>query len=121
MDQADQPSAQQNVQVDGNGNTVIVALGDVVIRLLLWRPRAKLPNSRGHRWLGVPTAAGVVSFVSTVLFVIGMQGPPGWPEGKSALCRDGWYSASHTRSGTCSSHGGVATWRFAADDPYWRR
>jgi hypothetical protein len=34
--------------------------------------------------------------------------PP--PIGASALCRDGTYSFSATRSGTCSWHGGVAVW-----------
>jgi len=28
----------------------------------------------------------------------------------SALCTDGTYSYSQTCAGTCSSHGGVATW-----------
>jgi|GEM_PF-1052344 len=32
------------------------------------------------------------------------------PEGASAKCRDGTWSFSHTRSGTCSRHGGVARW-----------
>jgi hypothetical protein len=32
------------------------------------------------------------------------------PPGATALCRDGTYSFSQTRSGTCSHHGGVATW-----------
>lgn len=32
------------------------------------------------------------------------------PEGASALCRDGTYSFSKTRRGTCSHHGGVAMW-----------
>jgi len=32
------------------------------------------------------------------------------PEGSSARCRDGTYSFSRHRSGTCSHHGGVATW-----------
>jgi hypothetical protein len=27
-----------------------------------------------------------------------------------ALCKDGTLSYSATHSGTCSSHGGVATW-----------
>lgn len=34
----------------------------------------------------------------------------GKPEGASAKCRDGTWSFSHTRSGTCSRHGGVARW-----------
>lgn len=32
------------------------------------------------------------------------------PEGASAKCRDGSWSFSHTRSGTCSRHGGVERW-----------
>ena len=30
--------------------------------------------------------------------------------GPSAICRDGTYSYSQTRSGTCSWHGGVSSW-----------
>jgi Protein of unknown function (DUF3761) len=32
------------------------------------------------------------------------------PPGATAQCRDGTYSYSQHRSGTCSSHGGVAVW-----------
>ncbi|CAB3762682.1 DUF3761 domain-containing protein [Paraburkholderia solisilvae] len=32
------------------------------------------------------------------------------PEGASARCRDGTYSFSRHRSGTCSRHGGVDAW-----------
>jgi hypothetical protein len=32
------------------------------------------------------------------------------PAGASAKCRDGTYSFSLHRSGTCSHHGGVAVW-----------
>ena len=32
------------------------------------------------------------------------------PDGASAQCRDGSYSFSQHRSGTCSRHGGVASW-----------
>ncbi|WP_084544869.1 DUF3761 domain-containing protein [Derxia gummosa] len=32
------------------------------------------------------------------------------PEGASAQCRDGSYSFSMHRRGTCSHHGGVASW-----------
>jgi hypothetical protein len=31
-------------------------------------------------------------------------------QGISAICKDGTYSYSKTRSGTCSHHGGVAAW-----------
>lgn len=32
------------------------------------------------------------------------------PAGATALCRDGTYSFSRSRRGTCSHHGGVARW-----------
>lgn len=32
------------------------------------------------------------------------------PPGATALCRDGTYSFSRSRRGTCSHHGGVARW-----------
>ncbi|MBN3805056.1 DUF3761 domain-containing protein [Paraburkholderia sp. Ac-20336] len=32
------------------------------------------------------------------------------PEGATARCRDGSYSFSQHRRGTCSRHGGVAQW-----------
>uniref|UniRef100_UPI003412A53B DUF3761 domain-containing protein n=1 Tax=Sphingomonas bacterium TaxID=1895847 RepID=UPI003412A53B len=32
------------------------------------------------------------------------------PSGASARCRDGSWSFSESRRGTCSHHGGVATW-----------
>ena len=35
---------------------------------------------------------------------------PSIPSGASAKCRDGTYSYSQHRSGTCSHHGGVSTW-----------
>lgn len=35
---------------------------------------------------------------------------PSAPAGATAQCLDGTYSFSQTHSGTCSHHGGVATW-----------
>jgi hypothetical protein len=35
---------------------------------------------------------------------------PSPPAGATAQCADGTYSFSHTHSGTCSHHGGVAQW-----------
>ncbi|MFI7115497.1 DUF3761 domain-containing protein [Amycolatopsis sp. NPDC049868] len=35
---------------------------------------------------------------------------PGAAEGATALCKDGSYSYSRNRRGTCSGHGGVRTW-----------
>jgi Protein of unknown function (DUF3761) len=37
-----------------------------------------------------------------------------WPPiGASARCRDGTFSFSQSRRGTCSWHGGVAFWLFS--------
>lgn len=50
-------------------------------------------NSRGE-WVPSPTHT--------------RDGQP--PAGASAQCRDGTYSFSRSRSGTCSGHGGVSRW-----------
>ena len=39
-----------------------------------------------------------------------VQSPGSSPSGATARCRDGSYSYSQSRSGTCSHHGGVAAW-----------
>lgn len=39
------------------------------------------------------------------------------PPGATAVCRDGTYSFSQHRSGTCSHHGGVAQWLTGASAP----
>ncbi|HVI69822.1 MAG TPA: DUF3761 domain-containing protein, partial [Magnetospirillaceae bacterium] len=36
--------------------------------------------------------------------------PAGPPAGATAECNDGTYSFSANRRGTCSHHGGVASW-----------
>lgn len=38
------------------------------------------------------------------------EASPSVPAGATAVCRDGTYSFSQSRSGTCSSHGGVSRW-----------
>src|SRR5215216_5662159 len=50
-------------------------------------------NSRGQ-WIPSPTHT--------------VEGQP--PAGSTARCRDGSYSFSQSRRGTCSWHGGVAEW-----------
>jgi hypothetical protein len=42
--------------------------------------------------------------------VVVVPPPSGDPAGVTAQCRDGSYSYSQHRSGTCSHHGGVARW-----------
>ncbi|WP_328602785.1 DUF3761 domain-containing protein [Nocardia terrae] len=38
------------------------------------------------------------------------ESAPAAPNGATARCKDGEYSFSKHRSGTCSHHGGVAEW-----------
>lgn len=66
--------------------------------LTLVRP-AVLPQGRGY-------------FNSKGVWVPSPQRTPGnkAPEGATARCRDGTYSFSQSRRGTCSHHGGVAEW-----------
>jgi Protein of unknown function (DUF3761) len=54
--------------------------------------------------LGVALACGVFAAMAAA----GRNAVP--PPGATALCTDGTYSFSQTRSGTCSHHGGVAQW-----------
>ena len=47
--------------------------------------------------------------VRRICIVHPRRGPP--PPNATAQCRDGTWSFSRHRSGTCSRHGGVAAWR----------
>jgi Protein of unknown function (DUF3761) len=53
-----------------------------------------------------PLLVVVLAVTATVTHTASASPPPG----ATALCRDGSYSFSHHRSGTCSHHGGVAKW-----------
>ena len=62
---------------------------------------------------GVPEV--VVSTPGQLTFGLGqpVESPPrssGVPAGATAQCRDGTYSFSQHRQGTCSHHGGVSRW-----------
>lgn len=75
-----------------------------------------------HGWMEIhPVASfgqGVAAWPSPVAPVPVVAAPPASTpslaqlraEGISAICRDGSYSHSQHRSGTCSFHGGVAYW-----------
>ena len=122
MDTTAPPHLQQDVGTVGNNNIVIVAGGDVFVGSPVSGRGGKRGRGGSRRWLG----AGVLTFIASATLVTWearshLSPSFDWPEGKSARCKDGWYSQSQTRSGTCSSHGGVAAWRYAADHPFWNR
>jgi len=118
MDTTAPPHVGHNVSIIGDNNEVTVGGGDVFVRSTVSGRGGGRGRGGSRRWLG----AGVLTFLTTATLVTWevrsqLSPPPDW----SARCRDGWYSQSQTRSGTCSSHGGVAAWRYAADHPFWNR
>jgi hypothetical protein len=106
-DSTQPPEPRQDVRVNGNHNIVIVVGRDLLVRLKGLR--------RGAKVAGTVLGLGILS--SPMFYPA--RGAA-WPEGKTAVCTDGWFSASHTRSGTCSSHGGVLEWRYPASHPIWK-
>jgi hypothetical protein len=129
MDQNIPPAPNQNVNVFGDNNTVIIAGRDVVNPP---PPPPTVPpfgskeggSSGNRRPGGSPRRFSKLPKMAGALLAILLLATPtlhsGWPEGKTAVCNDGWFSASHTRSGTCSSHGGVLEWRYPASHAIWR-
>jgi uncharacterized protein YraI len=71
-----------------------------VAERFLTRAGPRVVAQRGRMY-----ASAKGSVVPAPLF--GFTGPP---KGATARCRDGSYSFSQSRSGTCSNHGGVAKW-----------
>jgi len=65
-------------------------------------PAANQDQAKPHRANGYTNVNGkhIPSPVKT----------PSAPTGATAKCRDGSYSFSQHHQGTCSHHGGVATW-----------
>src|SRR3954471_8285263 len=54
--------------------------------------------------------SAVLIGVFTAALTLGSVARAATPPGATARCTDGTYSLSQTHSGTCSHHGGVATW-----------
>ena len=58
-----------------------------------------------------PSVCGADSYISSSGHCVHRPvRAPKAPAGASARCRDGTYSFSEHRRGTCSYHGGVAEW-----------
>lgn len=88
-------------------------------------PSTSASNPRSPKPADTPgrsrTVAGAPSRSSSTAENRRPSPPATWPDGKSAMCKDGWFSESQRRSGTCSGHDGVAHWRYPEDHPYWQR
>jgi hypothetical protein len=78
-----------------------VTLASAVPRTAL-SPRPRLVNRPAHARLVAAAAALVLSAAPSALGATSV--------GPTAKCRDGTYSYSHHRRGTCSYHNGVARW-----------
>src|SRR5260370_38224088 len=67
----------------------------------------------------LPVAVGLAAIVESNRLLPAQQSehPAPAPAGTTARCRDDTYSFSQHRSGTCSHHGGVATWLDSARTP----
>ena len=61
------------------------------------------------KWIPV-SYNGYIGYVSTKYLSKEKVYYSSAPPGATALCRDGTYSFSKSRRGTCSHHGGVAKW-----------
>jgi Protein of unknown function (DUF3761)/Bacterial SH3 domain len=85
-----------------HGNTIALLVTTEVVPIspaTVQRPRRTLPPISGRSYINVD-GIGVPSPVFSETK----------PAGSSARCRDGSYSFSQHRRGTCSYHGGVAEW-----------
>lgn len=69
-------------------------------------PRATQPTPASRAAPAAPPKAAPAPAARAA--AVGQNTNPGGPNGATAKCRDGTYSFSAHRSGTCSRHGGVA-------------
>ena len=64
-------------------------------------------NTARFDWEGDPPTPSTMMPAPSTMMPPSNTNPPA---GATAQCKDGTYSFSASRSGTCSSHGGVAKW-----------
>ena len=65
---------------------------------------------KGHKGVAQWLAAAPASTPAPAATAPTTAAPAGAPAGATALCKDGTYSKSKHRSGSCSKHGGVKDW-----------
>lgn len=71
----------------------------------------KPPNSNGKQAKDTTGSSGDDYYINSKgVRVRRPTASPTAPAGATAQCRDGTYSFSQSRRGTCSHHGGVARW-----------
>jgi hypothetical protein len=83
----------------GNANKAVCKGAVTTTTTTVSRPAPTAPVSR-------PAPAAPITRAP----VSGQNTNPGGPNGATAICRDGTYSHSAHRSGTCARHGGVGQW-----------
>lgn len=88
-------------------------IGYISTKYLSNYPILKSKNSRSIRYRNVYRQRSSNIRYYTNSYGHRVQSPTRYnsrPTGATALCRDGTYSFSQSRRGTCSHHGGVAKW-----------
>lgn len=88
-------------------------IGYISTKYLSNRPILKSRNTRSTRYRNVYRQNSSRIRYYTNTYGRRIQSPTRYnsqPAGATALCRDGTYSFSQSRRGTCSHHGGVSQW-----------
>lgn len=91
----------------------VVALATVLLHSLSAQVPQPSPNqpTTQQRQKSVPKCADRGTYVNSKGKALNRpENCSAVPEGATAQCRDGSYSFSQGRRGTCSHHGGVAKW-----------
>lgn len=120
-----------HLHVVGNNNRVNAAGRDLhatlteVMNGLGPDPAGAPRTGPSYRRLGGIAATALMLVAGTVVTLTQLDSPPSlpstWPIAMTALCNDGSFSDSRTRTGTCAHHDGVAHWRYDRGHAIWRQ
>ncbi len=90
----------------------VLGVSEKLWSLVIYKGQLGWARSTYLRTKYVPTQSGVVTYYTNSRGER-VQSPTYYssvPKGATARCKDGTYSFSRSRRGTCSHHGGVAYW-----------
>ena len=90
----------------------VLGVSEKLWSLVIYKGQLGWARSTYLRTKYVPTKSGVVTYYTNSRGER-VQSPTYYssvPKGATARCKDGTYSFSRSRRGTCSHHGGVAYW-----------